>query len=232
MSSFSRKMKVATSAWLYRALQQAYTGYIELVLKTTRWRYVGFEQAERDIANGIPRIFCMWHGRLAAMPYFRDWRDQPFASFVSDHRDAQIATMLMRKKGLEVIDVQTSGNKTGSIRAAVKAAKAGSSVGITPDGPLGPREIVQPGAIMIASQSQTRLSPVAYSTRRRFVLNTWDRFVLPLPFGRGAFVMADGDIPATRLNRDQMAALQSKLGTMIDDVSQQADRIADLKSQR
>jgi lysophospholipid acyltransferase (LPLAT)-like uncharacterized protein len=149
------------------------------------------------------------------------------ATFVSRHRTAQIATKLMKKKGINVIPVRISGNKTGPVLAAVKIVKSGSSLGIAPDGPDGPRRVVKPGAIMIASLSQARLSPVAFSTRRRIFVKTWDRFLLPLPYGRGAFVMADGDIPPRRMDDDQMAAAKKELTNQIDQVTREADRIVD-----
>ena len=221
------KIVIRRANWLQQGLQRFYTWYVGLVLRSTRWQYVGFETAEADIAKGIPRIYCLWHGRLALIPYFREWNDHPMATFVSKHPDAQLATGFMRKRGIKVIPVQTSGSKISSVRTAVRLVKGGSSLGITPDGPFGPRAVVQPGAVLIGSLARARLTPVAFSTRRRITLKTWDRFVLPLPFGRGVFVMEDGFVPPARLSDSEMAEAQKKLGRMIDRVTQEADRLAD-----
>lgn len=65
---------------------------------------------------------------------------------------------------------------------------AGEHVAITPDGPRGPRRVAAPGVARLAALSGALVLPFAAQTSRRRVLRTWDRMVLPLPFGRGAVV--------------------------------------------
>jgi lysophospholipid acyltransferase (LPLAT)-like uncharacterized protein len=67
----------------------------------------------------------------------------------------------------------------------VRALKRGEYMGITPDGPRGPRMRATPGAATAARLSGAVLLPVSYSATRRRVLGSWDRFVVPLPFSRG-----------------------------------------------
>jgi len=223
LKKFERKFQ--KSARYQRLTQGIFAWYVGLVLRSTRWTYVGFQAAEADIAKGIPRVFCAWHSRLALMPYFRRWDDHRMTAIGSTHADAQIAMAYLQKNGINSLHFQTSGSKTGPLWAAVKELRNGGSLGLTPDGPFGPSRVVQPGAIMIASLAKKRVSAVAYSTRRRFTVRSWDRFVIPLPFGRGVFVMADGFIPPPRMDAAQMQAAQDELTKLLDAVTAEADRI-------
>jgi len=59
----------------------------------------------------------------------------------------------------------------------IRALEAGACVGITPDGPRGPRMRAHPGLVMAARVARVPIVPAAYSVRRRRLLGTWDRFV-------------------------------------------------------
>jgi lysophospholipid acyltransferase (LPLAT)-like uncharacterized protein len=73
-------------------------------------------------------------------------------------------------------------------------------LGITPDGPRGPRRELKPGAVMIASQTGLAIVPVGIGFVRAWRFGSWDRFALPVPFsvlvgvvGEPIFVPGDLD---------------------------------------
>jgi lysophospholipid acyltransferase (LPLAT)-like uncharacterized protein len=61
-------------------------------------------------------------------------------------------------------------------------------VGITPDGPQGPRRLAAAGVVHLAALADVPILPCAARTSRHIQLNTWDRMPIPLPFGRGVMV--------------------------------------------
>ena len=67
---------------------------------------------------------------------------------------------------------------------------------------------------------------VAWSTKNRKVFQSWDRFVLPLPFGRGALVWSD-PIPAPSPDADsaEMERVRACVEAELIRVTQEADRI-------
>ncbi len=74
----------------------------------------------------------------------------------------------------------------------LQALKAGESVGITPDGPRGPRMRVGPGGVVTLSRlAGVPVVPVSFSAKRAFWLKSWDRFLVAWPFGRGVFVWGE-----------------------------------------
>jgi lysophospholipid acyltransferase (LPLAT)-like uncharacterized protein len=87
--------------------------------------------------------------------------------------------------GIGTIAGSTTRGGTVALRGIIRALKSGEYVGITPDGPRGPRERVSTGTIAAARLSGAVLLPVTYGAKRRKILDSWDRFVIPFPFTRG-----------------------------------------------
>lgn len=220
LKKFWRRIEVRLqrSRRVQRALQSLFSAYVNFVFRTTRWEKMGFESYEADIARGVPRVLCCWHARLIFTPYLRDWTDHKLTVMASGHADAQIAAENLRNRGVDVINLATSGDNTSAVKSAVKALRKGRSLGITVDGPFGPPEEAKPGALVIAGLAGVQAAPCSYDVTRKIRLGTWDRFVVPLPFGRGVLAVGDGFTPGKRLSEDEMTAATAQLSGLIRDL--------------
>jgi lysophospholipid acyltransferase (LPLAT)-like uncharacterized protein len=171
----------ALAAWLI-------AGYIRLVHATSRWDYEGLEHLDKVRADRRALIACFWHQRILMMRFL--WREAaPFSVLASPHRDGRLLARTVRRLGVRVL--LGSSNRAGAagLRTVIRTLRAGECVGITPDGPRGPRLRVQPGVVTAARAAGVPILPVAFGVRRRLVLGTWDRFVVALPFNRGVYVI-------------------------------------------
>ena len=183
--------------------------YIRLVWATGRWEIRGAEAAEKYWREGKPFIISFWHGRMLILPAM--WpTTSKIQMLISMHRDGELIARAIGYFGHGT--VRGSAAKPGSakdrggaaaLRGMLKTLKANGYVGITPDGPRGPRMRATDGIVTVARMSGTPIMPCSFSSRSRVVLNTWDRFVLPLPFSRGVivwgapiFVARDAEGPA------------------------------------
>ena len=208
---------------MQRVLQSLYANYINFVFRTTKWERIGFESYEADIARGIPRVLCCWHARLVFTPYLRDWSDHDLKVIASRHADAQIAAENLRRRGLEIIELDTSGENTTAVKSAVRALRQGASLGITVDGPFGPAETAKPGAIVIGALAQVQVAPCTFAISRQIRLKTWDRFIVPLPWSRGVLAVGDGFVPERRMSEDQIEAACEQLSSLIDELTSTAE---------
>ena len=182
------RKRVLGAAVVQSALAWLLAGYIRLVHATSRWQIDGLEHLSALRAAGRPLIGCFWHQRIMMMRFL--WRDPaPFHVLVSPHRDGRLLSTTMRRLGIHIIE--GSSNRGGSVglRGVIRALQAGGCVGITPDGPRGPRMRAQAGIVTAARAAKVPIVPAAYSVRRRRLLGTWDRFVIALPFNRGVYVI-------------------------------------------
>lgn len=161
--------------------------YIRLLRLTGRWRNEGEETANRLFAGGQPLILAFWHGRLLMMPYA--WRHREHVHvLISGHRDGRLIAGAMACFGIPTV---TGSTRRGGASAVLKLSRIlqnGGVVAITPDGPRGPRMRVSAGIIQLARITGATILPMTYSAAPRRKLGSWDRFILPFPFGRGLFL--------------------------------------------
>jgi lysophospholipid acyltransferase (LPLAT)-like uncharacterized protein len=181
MLSNARVRRIAT--WL-AAL------YIRFVYRTSRWRVIGAEIPQAFWRARRPFILCFWHGRMLMVPYAWD-HSIPGRVLISPHRDGRLIAEIMAHFGAETITGSSSKGGTAALRALLRALEAGIPVGITPDGPRGPRMRASPGLVTVARRAGVPIVPLTYAVRRRKMLGSWDRFIVPLPFNRGIFVWGE-----------------------------------------
>ena len=61
--------------------------------------------------------------------------------------------------------------------------REGEEVLLTPDGPRGPRYHLNDGVVAIAMKSDLPILIINYRPSAYWQLGSWDRFVIPRPFG-------------------------------------------------
>jgi lysophospholipid acyltransferase (LPLAT)-like uncharacterized protein len=113
---------------------------------------------------------------------------------ISRHRDGEINAAAVEALGSETIrgsgshgpDISGKGGLF-AFNAVVRALETGFTVAMTADVPKISR-VAGFGIVKIAQMSGRPIYPVAIATRRRIVLDNWDRTAINLPFGRGAAV--------------------------------------------
>lgn len=158
--------------------------YILSVRHTTRWRVEGDDAAAGLWVAGKPFILAFWHGRLLLMTVY--WqRKVPMNMLISQSADGELIARTIGRIGISAIRGSSKRGGALAVRSMVKVARAGECIGFTPDGPRGPRMHASSGIIDVARLSGLPILPVTLSTRRHRVLNSWDRFCVPLPFSRG-----------------------------------------------
>ncbi len=150
---------------------------------TMRLRFHGRETALPE--DGGPLIYAFWHAQLAMMPWVQ--LRPPSVVPISQSKDGEWTARLFSRLNAETVRGSTSRGGAAALRGLVRAARDGKDLAITPDGPTGPAEKVQPGAIWVARLSGRPLLPVAFASRPVFHVGSWDRMIVPIPFSRGAF---------------------------------------------
>lgn len=164
--------------------------YIRLVWLTGRWRVENDALPRQMWADGRPFILAFWHGNLMMMTQCWD-RRQPMHMLISQHRDGQIIARIIGHFGLGAVAGSSSNGGANALRQIFRALKSGECIGITPDGPRGPRMRASDGIVGIARLSGVPIIPCAVATRRRVQLRSWDRFQVALPLSAGLICWGD-----------------------------------------
>lgn len=144
---------------------------------------------------------------------------------ISQHPDGQIIARTVGHFGIDTVEGSTTRGGTGAVRAIRRVLDDGGWVGVTPDGPRGPRMRASIGAINLARLSGVSILPLAFSTKRGRVLGSWDRFMLPFPFSKGALVWGDPIDVDRDMTDDALEAIRLELEKRLTAVTDQADEI-------
>lgn len=166
--------------------------YLAAVAATTRWSLDGEAHL---VAADQAVVWAFWHERLPLMPALAAaWRrrhpDAPRPHvLISRHRDGRLIAAAMERFGLATVDGSSRRGAAAALRTLLRLLADGIPVVITPDGPRGPRRQAAPGVAQLAALAGVPVLPCAARTARVRVLGSWDRMLLPLPFGRGVLVV-------------------------------------------
>lgn len=198
--------------------------YIRLVHATGRWNVVGGDIPESFWRAGRPFVLCFWHGRLLMMPC--SWRRAvPIHMLISQHRDGQLIARTVGHFGIMTAAGSSTRGGAGAVRHMVKAIRAGECVGVTPDGPRGPRMRAGGGIADIARLAGVPVIPATFSARRRRVLSTWDRFVVPSPLSGGVFVWGEPVEIARDADAAAVEAARQTIEDRLNAITAEADRL-------
>ncbi len=198
--------------------------YIRLVLATGTWTVVGGEIPRRFWDAERPFILCFWHGRLMMM--HACWQSgRVIHTLTSQHPDGQLIARTTAHLGIRTVQGSTTRGGSGALRALLRILEGGESIGLTPDGPHGPRMRAGDGIVTLARLSGAPIVPVAFGIDRRRVLSSWDRFVVALPFGRGVFVWGEPIEVARDIDAAGLDARRRQVEDAINAVTEKADRL-------
>ena len=155
---------------------------------TIRYRRV-YHPALVDNQNR-PVIFCIWHNRLAlALPMYANYsrhvgQDRQLAAMVSASRDGGMLARILELFGTQPVRGSSSRRGRQALLELKRWAERDYDLAITPDGPRGPRYVVQAGVIALAQVTGRPIVPAGLRIHWKTCLKSWDRFQIPIPFSR------------------------------------------------
>ncbi len=195
------------------------------LFRLNRQKLVNSEIMEEIISSGKSIIICCWHGRLLFPFYF--FRKKGFYALAGLHRDAEIISKIGSKMGWNMIRGSSSKKGKEAYEEIVQRLKeSGIIVGLTPDGPKGPRLKAKRGTVRAAQETGTVIIPVSGQSNRRWEVINWDVLVIPKPFGRSVFVFGE---PLIVTKNDDIDEINNELEKRLISVQEQADELIDNK---
>jgi lysophospholipid acyltransferase (LPLAT)-like uncharacterized protein len=163
------------------------TPLIEALGATYSYSESGTEHLDAIHRSGRQPIYALWHGRI--MPGIIYLRDRGIVVMTSENFDGEWIARIIRRFGFVPARGSTS---RGGARALVemrREMRAGRPVAFTLDGPRGPREVAQPGAVWLASASGNPILPFHIESASYWTARSWDRHQVPKPGSRVAVAM-------------------------------------------
>ncbi|WP_447973296.1 lysophospholipid acyltransferase family protein [Nitrospira sp. Kam-Ns4a] len=158
----------ALGAWAIRALGRT------LFLRT-----VGAEQVDALYRRGGRMIIVFWHGRQLMMPLA--YRGTEAHVLVSRHRDGELISRLIGRFGFRSVRGSTTRGGVEALRQLIRLGRTGMDLVVTPDGPRGPRQVVQKGVVQLAKATGLPIVPLTFGCSKKNSLRVGIAFCCPIP---------------------------------------------------
>lgn len=176
-----------------------------------------------------PLIWTFWHNRLFLIPYIKQkWFPHfPGCILTSPSGDGQIIADLCTEFGLESARGSSSKPDKG-MSALIKMAdriKAGYDIGITPDGPRGPRYVLGPGLLKLAQLTGAGIMPIHVKYTDAWQFKTWDGFLLPKPYSTVHLTFSQPCHAPRKLNEAEFLSTLAHLQTLMRRPCNESDTV-------
>lgn len=197
--------------------------YVRFVFKTTKWTRIGFEERDDFCRTHQGNLVLQWHNRAAMVAFAWPVKEYGITLVTSAHRDGRLISHALHYLGIKHIEGSSTRGGSEVLRQIIKAIRSGTNIAMTPDGPTGPRFEVKEGPIAVAKMTGAPVSILTYSMKKRKVLASWDRFILPLPFNEGVLCWRKIDQLPDRPSSDQVEAYRKYAEDELIKLSNEAD---------
>jgi len=179
------------------------------------------EEGAQETVDQRPLIVSLWHACIIPATYI--CRDIGVRVMSSYSYDGEYMGRIIRRFGFVAVKGSSSRNAVRALLGLRRALEEGWTVAFTLDGPRGPRYQVKPGPVALARSAGVPLSTFHMAVERAWVLNTWDRLMIPKPFSR--VLMRFGKmIPVPRDAADEdLEKYQQELQASLDRVREFAE---------
>ena len=180
------KKKLLKNFFIQNILALIASAYIYLVRYTSIIQIKNSKEILKLWENGQPFILAFWHSQLMMVNF--SWKSEKKLNILaSGHSDGRFGALIAKYLNANNIPTSNSQKKI-SLRPIFELLNNKNYIAITPDGPRGPKEKVSEGIIKIASKTSTIIIPIGFWSSKNFSLNSWDSFLITLPFSKCCFV--------------------------------------------
>lgn len=138
---------------------------IRLLGRTMRIRTEGGDLVDALYREGQRLIIAFWHGRQLMMPLA--YRGREAYILISQHRDGELIHRIVSRFGFRSVRGSTTRGGAAALRELIRLGRSGADLVITPDGPKGPRQVAQLGAVHLAQATGLPIVPLTFSCSKK-----------------------------------------------------------------
>ena len=163
-------------SFLFYLLLRFYRIFIKIKVKT----YFDIENYTGSL------IFAFWHEIILFLPFAAP-RKREIDILISTHKDGRFAADIIKHFNLGNVGGSSNKEPKKAFLKMLKRIKNGKDIGITPDGPKGPRRKMKKGVAQLAYMSKYPIVPIALNASNAWRVGSWDRMIIPKPFSTLTF---------------------------------------------
>ena len=192
--SFAQRLFLTFASWIIPAL-------IALIGCTLRVRFNWEEGSIGSLDNVHPGIFPFWH--RCVFPAAWIFRKRKLAVMTSRSLDGEYIARVIQRFGFVPIRGSSTRGGQRALLEMQSFVDDGGGAAFTIDGPRGPLYVAKRGPVYLSKATGVAITPFYVAVEKKWTLNSWDRFVIPVPFSRALLQVA----PKIYVPRDADEAL-------------------------
>lgn len=202
--SLSQKM-VSWFAYIY----SIFLGWTTRVYWFKTKEFLDLEQ------QGKNYIYAIWHNQQLFLLY--PYRGQKICALISQSKDGEYIARVLPHFGMKAVRGSSTRGGARALIELIRAVREGYHPMLTPDGPRGPIYQVHPGILYLARKTGLPIVPVGTALSHKFLVNSWDKMRIPLPFGKTALTYGSLFYITPQTDLDAAAAeLKNELDRVTD----------------
>jgi len=179
--SFAQRFLLVFASWFI-------PGLIALIGSTLRVRFNWEEGSIGGLDKVHPGIYPFWH--RCVLPSAWIFRNRKLAVMTSRSLDGEYIARVIDRLGFVPIRGSSSRGGQRALLEMQTYVDSGMGAAFTIDGPRGPRYAAKRGPVYLAKATGVAITPFYVAIDRKWTLNSWDRFVIPVPFSRAVVQVA------------------------------------------
>lgn len=190
--------------------------------KSTRMTVLGENGYNELKEQKKPLIILIWHRRILLAPYF--FRRKGMMPLISPSRDGEIVASVVSRWGYKTLRGSGSHSIVKVWNEMKKELQRGGELIIVPDGPRGPDRKMKLGALKLAQETGAYLVPFTFSSAKKKILESWDRFLILLPFARAVALYGKPFVVNPDLTPEKFEERRIEMEHYLSELDEEADR--------
>jgi len=201
-----------------------------VLCRSLRLEVYGDEHLEETEKRHGAIVFCSWHYEM--LPTLYHHRHCGGATFTSEHGDAEMVARAVRRLGYTPVRGSTTHGGIRALLDLVQVLRSGRGLGLTPDGPRGPRCVAQVGVVILSQRSGCPIVPMGFASRWFWQFRSWDRMRIPKPCSMAVICYGEPILVPPRITAAEAEVWREQAEEAITRVSRRAEELVGLPPER
>lgn len=189
---------------------------LSIVGRTWRFEVIAEEGVTpvRDGQKAGPEIYCFWHQCVLPCAFY--FRGSGAVILISRSFDGELITRILRLFGFDAVRGSSSRGGREGLLGLADTIESGHTAIFTADGPRGPIYETKMGPIKLAQMTGAPIGAFHLEPENARKLNSWDQFLIPMPFTRICVSWAQWTRVSTDLPVENFEAKRAELNAAIE----------------
>jgi lysophospholipid acyltransferase (LPLAT)-like uncharacterized protein len=142
---------------------------------------------------------------------------------ISRNRDGEYIARIIKRFGYEVARGSSSKGSHAATVEILRSIKGGRDVGLSIDGPRGPRYVAKPGAAYLARKSGNPVVPFSISVEKKWMMNSWDHFQIPKPYSRAIVLVGNPIYVHEKASEEEVEMAEAEIQRSLENLRDRGD---------